>query len=183
MDRPVTTTYLEMTGRDRLRPAKASPTPCELVQVREPDPELNRSLYVQVGAGYRWVDRLPWDRDRWLAWLDRPDLETWVLYSSGVQAGYFELERQAEGNVEIAYFGLLPDFIGRGLGGYLLTAAIERAWDMGATRVWVHTCDLDHPSALANYTARGFEVYRVESKTERFPDAEGSAPEQVSQVS
>jgi GNAT superfamily N-acetyltransferase len=75
------------------------------------------------------------------------------------------------GNVEIAYFGLLPGFIGKGLGAYLLTAATRRAWDMGATRVWVHTCDLDHPRALANYQARGFRIFQVESKVEQLPDA------------
>lgn len=170
MDRTVTTTYLEMTSREQLRPGKAPRIPCELVRVPVPDPELNRFLYTEVGADFQWVDRLPWDRTRWLAYLDRPDLETWVVYVSGAPAGYFELERQGEGDVEIAYFGLLRDFIGMGLGGYLLTAAIERAWDMGATRVWVHTCDLDHPSALANYMARGLEIYRVESKAQHLSD-------------
>lgn len=170
MDRTVTTTYLEMTSREQLRPGKPPRIPCELVRVPVADPELNRFLYTEVGADFRWVDRLPWDRARWLAYLDRPELETWVVYVSGAPAGYFELERQGVGEVEIAYFGLLPRFIGMGLGGYLLTAAIERAWDMGATRVWVHTCDLDHPSALGNYQARGFEIYRVESKTQHVPD-------------
>ncbi len=110
-------------------------------------------------------------QEMWLAYLDRPDLETWVAYVSGTPAGYFELERQAQGDVELAYFGLLPRFIGKGLGGELLTRAITRAWDMGAERVWVHTCDLDHPQALRNYQARGFRVYRTEVKTERLPDS------------
>jgi GNAT superfamily N-acetyltransferase len=92
-------------------------------------------------------------------------------YGSGTPAGYFELERQAKGNVEIAYFGLLPGFIGKGLGAYLLTFATRRAWDMGAARVWVHTCDLDHPRTLANYQARGFRIFHVESKVEQLPDS------------
>jgi len=105
-----------------------------------------------------------------MAYLDRPELETWVAYVSGSPAGYFELERQAENNVELASFGLMPGFVGMGLGGALLTAAIARAWDMGAARVWVHTCDLDHPHALANYQARGFAVFRTEQAWEDLPD-------------
>jgi GNAT superfamily N-acetyltransferase len=170
MDRLVTTTHLEMTSRELLRPATAPRTSCDLVRAEIPCPELNRFFYTAVGAGWWWYSRLPWNRARWLEYLDRADLETWVAYVSGTPAGYFELERQSEGNVEIAYFGLLPDFIGKGLGGYVLTAAIKRAWDMGAKRVWVHTCDLDHPRALANYRARGFTVFRVESKVEQLPD-------------
>ena len=80
-------------------------------------------------------------------------------YLRGTPAGYFELDDQ-DGDVEIAYFGLLPQFLGKGLGGGFLTAAVEKAWEMGAARVWVHTCSLDHPNALKNYQARGFQIYR-----------------------
>ena len=77
-------------------------------------------------------------------------------------AGYYELHRDDEGNIEIAYFGLLPEFIGRGLGGALLTSAIDEAWRLAPKRVWVHTCNRDHPKALANYQTRGMIVYKVE---------------------
>ena len=170
MKRLVTTTHLEMRSRAELRPAGAARDPFELVQAEIPCPELNRFLYAAVGARWWWYTRLPWDYARWLAYLDRADLETWVAYGSGSPAGYFELERQSEGHVELAYFGLLPRFVGTGLGGALLTAAVERAWDMGAARVWVHTCDLDHPQALRNYQARGFQVFRVEQQVEELPD-------------
>jgi GNAT superfamily N-acetyltransferase len=106
---------------------------------------------------------LPWTYQQWLAYLDRPELQTWVGYVSGTPAGYFELEAQAEGNVEIAYFGLLPRFVGQGLGGALLTAAVEKAWEMKAARVWLHTCTLDHPAALTNYQRRGFSLFREET--------------------
>lgn len=171
MERLVTTTHVEMTDRAELRPAKSSTVPFDLVLVTIPSPELNRFLYATVGARWTWYSRLPWSRARWLAYLDRPELETWVAYVSGSPAGYFELERQDEGSVEIAYFGLLPSFIGKGIGGQLLTAAVARAWEMGAKRVWLHTCDLDHPRALANYQARGFTVFKVESDVEQIPDA------------
>jgi ribosomal protein S18 acetylase RimI-like enzyme len=116
------------------------------------------------------MDRLGWDYTRWLAYLDRPAVETLVLYISGTPAGYIELEGQADNNVEIACFGLLPRFIGQGLGGYLLSAGVEHGWlQAGARRVWVHTCSLDGPHALANYRARGFHVYDERTGWEDLP--------------
>lgn len=165
----VTTYYLEMTSRDDLRPVAAPRSDLQLGRVPQPMPALNRFFYTAAGADWYWIDRLPWTWEQWRQYLDRPELETWVLSVAGVPAGYFELEGQAEGNVELAYFGLLPAFVGQGLGGYALTAAIERGWDMGARRVWVHTCNLDHPGALANYQKRGFRLYRTETKGEELP--------------
>jgi GNAT superfamily N-acetyltransferase len=156
----VTTTYLEITTRADLRAARGR-VAWTLTRVMPPTPELNRFLYMAVGRPWQWRDRLEWDRARWRAYVDRPELETWAAYVRGTLAGYFELERQG-GDVEIVYFGLLPGFTGRGLGGALLTAAIERAFDGGAARVWVHTCTLDHPQALPNYVARGMRPYRTD---------------------
>jgi len=170
MQRLVTTTYLDMTHRDELRPARPSAIPWQLVQVEMPCPELNRSLYTAVGAYWWWYSRLSWDDARWLAYLDRPELETWVAYVSGTPAGYFELERQHDAAVELASFGLLPRFIGKGIGGTLLTAAITRAWKVGAQRVWFHTCTLDHPQALANDQARGFRIVRRAEMVEELPN-------------
>jgi GNAT superfamily N-acetyltransferase len=169
MKKLVTTTYLQMTDPAQLRRARPPEIPFQVMRAELPCPELNRFLYTAVGGAWIWYGRLGWDRARWMAYLDRPDLETWLGYARGTPAGYVELERQGR-EVEIAYFGLLPAFIGRGLGGALLTAAIERAWQMGASRVWVHTCDLDHPAALANYLARGLVTYQVEQKTEELPE-------------
>ena len=102
--------------------------------------------------------------------IERDELETWVARVGAETAGYFELEWQAGAQVELAYFGLLPGFIGRGLGRELLATAVERAWALRPRRVWVHTCSLDHPSALANYRARGFSVYATEQKLEDLPE-------------
>jgi len=74
------------------------------------------------------------------------------------------LQRGDDGAVEIIYFGLLPAFVGRGLGGALLSSAIEEAWRVNPLRVWVHTCSLDHPAALANYQARGMKIYKTETQ-------------------
>jgi hypothetical protein len=93
-----------------------------------------------------------------------------MAYVSGTPAGYFELERQHDAAVELASLGLLPRFIGKGIGGTLLTAAITRAWEMGTQRVWVHTCTLDHPQALSNDQARGFRIVRREEMVEELPN-------------
>jgi hypothetical protein len=118
-----------------------------------------------VGGDWFWVDRLPWTYQHWLDYLSRPEVETWLLSVDGVPAGYFELEEQPGGDVEIAYFGLLSRFVV----GHLLTAAVERAWQRGARRVWLHTCTLDHPAAEANYQARGFRVSKRETRSENLP--------------
>ena len=169
MPTEVTTHHLELTDPDQFRPVATGPA-YELRQVAYPTPELNRSLYSTVGAAWFWYERLSWSRDRWLAFLDRPEVATWVAYVDGSPAGYFELEDQPGGSVEICYFGLLPAYIGQGLGGALLTDAVRAAWDRGASRVWLHTCSLDHPSALANYLARGFSLFDTVTTMEHLPE-------------
>ena len=168
MTTDLTTYHLEMTDADQLRPAMRTVEGLSIVQAEIPLPALNRFLYTAVGSDWAWVDRLVWSDEQWAAWVDRPQLGTWVAYLYGTPVGYFELEKQPDGSVEIAYFGLLPQFIGQGIGGILLTRAIECGWAMGAARVWVHTCTLDHPQALNNYLARGLRLFKtVESLNER----------------
>lgn len=163
MQAAVTTYYLEMLSPEALCASRAAELDIQLMHVGIPSPAFNRFLYATVGADWQWIDRLVWTEQQWRDYLERDALETWVAYVQGTPAGYFELEKQEGGHVEIAYFGLLPPFIGKGIGGQLLTRAIERAWQWGAARVWVHTCSLDHPSALRNYQARGFRLYREET--------------------
>jgi GNAT superfamily N-acetyltransferase len=104
----------------------------------------------------------PWTDAQWKEYAAAPELRTFAAYYDDALAGYYELRRDAEGGVEIAYLGLLPEFVGGGLGGALLTSAIEEAWQMSPRRVWVHTCNRDHPQALANYQARGMLVFKIE---------------------
>ncbi|HKQ60643.1 MAG TPA: GNAT family N-acetyltransferase [Candidatus Polarisedimenticolaceae bacterium] len=170
MRQKVVTSYFEMTGREQLRPARPA-TGLSVLRAGTPCPELNRFLYTGVGGDWYWIDRLSWSHERWMEWLGREEVETWVGYREGNPVGYFELERQAAGDLELAYFGLLPQFIGRGLGGPLLTRAIERGFEAGARRVWVHTCSLDHPAARNNYLARGFRLYREEEEWKDLPEA------------
>ena len=166
----VTVTHLELRSPADLRP-KAAPRPdVAVARVPVPMPELNRFFYSAVGGDWYWIDRLRWTYADWNRYLSRPDLETWVINVAGTPAGYFELERQAGDDVEIVYFGLLPAHTGGGIGGWALTEAVRRAWAMGAQRVWVHTCNLDHPGALVNYQARGFRPFKVETNEEDLPD-------------
>src|SRR5258708_10905024 len=126
-------------------------------------PALWRPLYTEVGREYHWVDRLPWTDEDITRYLADPALELWVLRVNGETAGYFELRRHDDGAVEIAYFGLLPAFTGQGLGKFMLTKAVERAWARGANRVSLHTSSLDHSSALSNYLGRGFSIWKQET--------------------
>jgi GNAT superfamily N-acetyltransferase len=123
----------------------------------------NRFLYSLIGEQWQWFDKLKDSDETWKAYCERDNLRTWVAYYKGAIAGYFELEINEKNEVEIKYFGLAPSFIGKGFGGYLLSYAILQAWGVcHATRVWVHTCSLDHPSAMANYQARGLVLYHQE---------------------
>ncbi|HKH45537.1 MAG TPA: GNAT family N-acetyltransferase [Thermoanaerobaculia bacterium] len=169
MQTEITTWHLELTDRQDFRLSRPSPE-LRIERAKIPCPELNRFLYTAVGGDLYWIDRLSWTWGQWMAYLDRPEVETWIGSVSGTPAGYFELERQAEGSIEIAYFGLLPQFVGRGLGGALLSAAVERGWETGARRVWLHTCSLDHAAALPAYQARGFRIFRTEAAVRDLPE-------------
>ncbi len=127
------------------------------------DPVINERLYREIGEKWQWTDRLGWREEQWTRWAMRAEVETWIVSFEGEEAGYFELEKQEKGNVEIVYFGLRAAMIGRGIGSAMLTVAIKRAWaDSGTRRVWVHTCSEDHPHAVANYEKRGFRVFKTE---------------------
>ena len=172
MKQRVTTYHLEINALADHQPAGPPRTAYQLIKVESPIPQLNRFLYAAVGADWYWYERLSWSFSRWQAYLSRDQVETWVAYVKGAPAGYFELERQPTGSVEIAYFGLLPQFIGRGMGAALLSDAICTAAAMGSAgnRVWVHTCTLDHPAALGNYQARGFKLFDTVETVEELPD-------------
>jgi GNAT superfamily N-acetyltransferase len=166
----VVRTYLEMRSPGELRPARAAAEPGVVVERLAPCPvAAYRVLYDAVGRAYHWRDRLAWSDERLGSYLARPTVDVWVLRVSGETAGYFELVRHGDGSVELAYFGLVGRFIGRGLGGFLLTRAVEEAWRLGPSRVWLHTCTLDAPSALPNYRKRGFREYKTETYAADIP--------------
>ena len=166
----VVRTYLEMLSPDELDPARP---PVELPRVERMigcPGSFFRYLYAEVGRAYHWTDRLSWTDEQVRTHLADPAVSLWLLSSSGAPAGYFELRRHHDESVEVAYFGLLPEFVGRGWGGYLLTLAVREAWAMDPERVWLHTCTLDHPAALPNYLKRGFRPVREEVYTAQLPD-------------
>jgi ribosomal protein S18 acetylase RimI-like enzyme len=166
----VTTWSLEQTSPSDLLPAERPEGEVRIVRAEVPSPEFSRFLYASVGGDIHWIDRLGWSYARWEEQLRRPGVETWVAYERGTPAGYVELEAQDDGVVEIVYFGLLPAFRGRRIGGHLLSYGTARAWDLAerwpdlppTKRVWVHTCSLDGEFALANYQRRGFRLFDTE---------------------
>ncbi|MFF5719422.1 GNAT family N-acetyltransferase [Streptomyces buecherae] len=198
MTTTVTTWYLEQTAPGDLSPAPA-PAPdagVRIVRAEVPSPEFSRFLYASVGGDIAWTDRLAWTYARWQRALARPGVETWVAYERGTPAGYVELAANpdgsagsddspdSDGSVEIVYFGLLPAFRGRRIGGHLLSVGVQRAWDLGerwpdlsaTRRVWLHTCSKDGEHALGNYQKRGFSVYRTTTDEEPEPVSPGPWP-------
>lgn len=163
---PLCTTYLEMQSPKQLRAKRSPDVRFQIREQKEPNWVFNRDLYFRVGEQWHWIDKRPWTDEQWKEYAAGLELRTFAAYYDNVLAGYYELRQDTEGGVEIAYFGLLPEFTGRGLGGALLTSAIEEAWShrdgIAPKRVWVHTCNRDHPQALSNYQARGMTIYKVE---------------------
>ncbi|MEL3949759.1 MULTISPECIES: GNAT family N-acetyltransferase [Streptomyces] len=166
----LTTWSLEQTAPTDLLPAAAPDGDIRIVRAEVPSPEFSRFLYASVGADITWVDRLSLSYAQWQEHLDRPGVETWVAYDRGTPAGYVELDPQDDGVVEILYFGLIPAFRGRRIGGHLLSYGTARAWDLAerwpgrpaTKRVWVHTCSLDGEHAMDNYLRRGFKLFDTE---------------------
>ena len=153
----VTRTFLEMRDPGQLKrkelPAGSDARfvrcrPCAVAQYRE--------MYRRVGERWHWKDRNAWSDEKFTAYLSNPDVHVWELRVGDSLGGYFELEKQPGPSVEIALFGLTPEFIGKGFGGAMLTRAVDEAWALGTEVVWLHTCTLDSKMALPNYEARGF---------------------------
>lgn len=166
----VTTWHLEMRSPGDLRPGLVDSPDIRVSQVNPPDPQLNHALFMEIGTPYHWFSRLSWTIDEWEQYVSSPDVQTWIGYVGGSPFGYFELQRRGE-TAEIMFFGLLQRHLGKGLGGHLLTTALQAAWQTpGTERIYVHTCTSDHERALANYRARGFTVVREEMSTESTPE-------------
>jgi GNAT superfamily N-acetyltransferase len=161
----VSITHLEMLAPPKTTPlvCPSLPQPLTLMVARKPNLRFYRFLYGSVGDPWLWYERRQMEDAKLTAILNDPLVEVTVAYVGGVPAGYFELDRREPGEVELAYFGLMPDFIGLKLGPYFLDCAIRKAWGRGPKRVWVHTCSLDHPKALNLYERAGFVPFAHES--------------------
>ena len=174
----VTTWSLEMTSPAELRPSAKPAGEVLVVHAEVPSPELSRFLYTAVGGDWFWCGRLPGSYEEWGVAIEQPGHETGLGLFRGTPAGHFVLQGDGAGTAEIIYFGLIPGFTGKGLGGYLLTEAIRKGWDLGdrwdgfaaTNRVWVHTCSLDdQPAALNNYQARGLKLFKTVTSPEVVP--------------
>ena len=161
----VTITYLEMREQPARGPAKPPRLTEKIALMRAERPTVGfyRYLYNAVGAPWRWYERNQLSDEELVAIIQDEQVEVCVLYYGGTPAGYAELDFRQKGEVELAYFGLIPDYIGLGLGGYMLNWAIDSAWSRNPERLWVNTCTLDHPAALTVYQKAGFTPYDQES--------------------
>ena len=162
----VTRTYLALDTPEQLRPATRD-VPEARFELRAPCTVATyRRLYGGVGDQYYWHDRNKWSDAELAEYLARPEVTVWEAMIGDESAGYFELGIRDDDSVEVVYFGLMPGFVGRGLGGAMLTRAVREAWVLGASRVWLHTCTVDSPHALPNYKARGFAPFKTEQFTQ-----------------
>ncbi|MDH3671491.1 MAG: GNAT family N-acetyltransferase [Gammaproteobacteria bacterium] len=159
----VVTTYLEMKQPPARSPAKPPIAGLSIRRAERPTVSFYRYLYNSVGAPWLWYERQAMADNGLRVIIQHPDVEVYVLYVEEVAAGYVELDRRIEGQIEVAYFGLMPEFIGRGLGPYLLDWAVTTAWHKKPNRVWVHTCNLDHSKARSVYERIGFVSYKQET--------------------
>lgn len=166
MENSVTTMFLEMTSPDQLKPKRSADPRFQVLEAVVKQWQLNRFLYELVGSAWFWKDKLSWSQAQWTEYAESDGLRTFVAYYDGSPAGYFEL-RTSDGEVEIVYLGLAPKFIGRGLGGPLVSAALEKAWDMHPGRVWLHTASTAHPAALKSYLSCGMALYKTETENDK----------------
>ena len=156
-DAPVVITYLEMTRRPPLPMVAPTPKKLALLQATNPTVAFYRFLYHAVGRDWIWTDRKKLSDDALAEIIKDERVDVFVLYVDGVPAGFFELDRRGMPDIDLAYFGIMPDFIGQRLGPYLLTKAVDIAWSREPERLTVNTCTLDHPKALPMYQRFGFQ--------------------------
>ena len=172
----VTVTYLELAEPPAGPPLQPPRAKLSLVAAERPTLSFYRFLYRSVGEPWLWADRLRMGDDALTARIQSPRTSLYVLYEAGVPAGYVELYVLDDETTEIAYFGLMPEFTGLGLGPYLLDQAIRCAWAAPTRRLQVETCTLDHPKALPTYQRAGFTPYRRETVFRRDPRLLGLVP-------
>jgi GNAT superfamily N-acetyltransferase len=151
-------TSLEMLAKPSPRPLP--PSDFRLDRWRDPASERYRTLFRRVGAPWLWFSRLVMDDARLAAITHAPTTELYAVTDrQGIELGMLELDFAHEGTCELAYFGLVPELAGKGVGRWLMAHALALAWRPGVSRVWVHTCTLDHPRALGFYRASGFTPF------------------------
>ena len=156
--------YLEIKSLKELKSKKKPNKKYFVKKVFPNDFQLNKFFYKQIGREHQWNDRLVWDDKKWINYVSNPNVFTFVLKDNEDIAGFFEIIYHKEkSEMEIAYFGLLKDYMDKKLGAYMLTEAIRISFSYKVNRVWVHTCSLDHKNALSNYISRGMKIFKKET--------------------
>jgi len=156
--------YLEIRSLDELKEVKKSSENYTVELAGPKDFQLNKFFYKTIGKNCQWIDRLVWTDLNWTDYISNDQLSTYILKDKIEIAGYFELLLNKQNKEsEIVYFGILEEYFGKKLGGYLLSKAIKNSFNLGAKRVWVHTCSLDHENALKNYLGRGMKIFKTET--------------------
>jgi len=151
-------TSLEMCERPRRRPLPASPL--RLARWAEPDLQNYRALFRRVGSPWLWFSRLVLDDEALAAIIRHPQVEVHaVIDRTGIEVGMLELDFRRPSECELAFFGLVPELTGKGLGNWLMGHALALGWRKDVVRMWVHTCTLDHPGALGFYQRHGFTPF------------------------
>ena len=169
-------TSLEMTAMPPAGSERQAPPGVRLELMQSPAVAWYRALFRKVGENWLWFSRLRLDEATLARVIDDAAVEVYVLKAGEDEAGILELDFREAGTCEIAFLGLAPGFEGRGLGGYLMSQAINRAWSRPISRLWVHTCTLDHPSALPFYIRSGFRAYEQQVEIADDPRARGELP-------
>lgn len=163
MTKEILRKYLEIKSLKDLNEVIAPNSDYLLKLVDQKDFQLNKFFYKQIGRKYNWIDRLSWTDQNWISYINNKNLLTFVLYYKKDIVGYFELIfHESKKEAEIAYFGILEEYFGKKIGGFLLSEAIKRSFLLDIKRVWVHTCSLDHKHALQNYLSRGLKIFKSE---------------------
>ena len=166
MSKSVERNYLEISSLNQLN-ASEKKFQDFLIELLEPDNfQLNKFFYKNIGKNHHWVDRLVWSDQQWINYVSDKKVKTYILKNNNDLAGFFEIILHSDKNeVEIAYLGLLEEYLNKNLGSFLLTTAIKKSFLEKPRRVWVHTCTLDHKNALKNYIARGMKIFKTETIT------------------
>ncbi len=159
---PTTISYLEMSARPVRLPRPAPGGKVAVLRAERPPRSFYLWLYRTVGRDWTWTDRLLWSPDRLLEVIHHPDVEIIVCHVGGVPAGFAELDFRQPGTGELALFGFLAEYQGKGYGGYFLDHVVDALWRPGIVRARVDTNTRDHPRALALYQKAGFSVVRRE---------------------